>query len=96
VAGHIGTEVNGVDLSEPLDEATVADLRSALLTHKVLFFRNQRLTHAQHVALGQYFGELTRRSRTQSNAQLDEFPQVLTISPQIDQDRYGPDNEAIR
>jgi alkyl sulfatase len=95
VAGRIGAEIGEIDLSGPLDEATVSDLRAALLTHKVIFFRNQRLTHAQHVAFGQRFGELTRRSRHQSSTELDEFPQVLTISPQIDQERYGRDNEAF-
>ncbi|WP_331461270.1 TauD/TfdA dioxygenase family protein [Micromonospora tarapacensis] len=94
VAGHIGAEVVGLDLAESLTDGAVAEIRRALLAHKVLFFRGQTLTHAQHVALGQRFGELTRRSRTQSNAALDEYPQILTISPQIDEERYGRDYEA--
>ncbi|MFK3983027.1 TauD/TfdA dioxygenase family protein [Micromonospora sp. NPDC050397] len=94
VAGHIGAEVTGVDLAGPLDDATVVKLRKAMLAHKVLFFRDQRLTHAQHVDLGQRFGQLTRRSRTQSNAALDSYPQILTISPQVDEERYGRDYEA--
>jgi alpha-ketoglutarate-dependent taurine dioxygenase len=94
VAGHIGAEIVGLDLAESLADATVAEIRRAMLAHKVLFFRRQTLNHAQHVALGQRFGELTRRSRAQSNAALDEYPQILTISPQIDEERYGRDYEA--
>ncbi|GIJ12735.1 taurine dioxygenase [Micromonospora andamanensis] len=94
VAGHIGAEVMGCDLSGALTDSVVAEIRKAMLAFKVLFFRGQTLEHAQHVALGQRFGELTLRSRTQSNAALDEYPQILTISPQIDEECYGRDYEA--
>lgn len=94
VAGYIGAEVSGIDLSSELDDKTVAMLRQALLTHKVLFFRDQRLDHASQIALGRRFGELTGRSRPQSGTNLDEFPEILTISPSIDRQRYGIDYEA--
>ena len=54
----IGAEVDGVDLGSPLDDATVADLRRALLAHKVLVFRDQHLTAATQVAFARRFGEL--------------------------------------
>ncbi len=40
----IGAEVVGLDLSHPLGPETVAAVRSALVRHGVLFFRDQRLT----------------------------------------------------
>src|SRR3978361_2296932 len=55
----IGAEVHGIDLREPLDPATVAELSDALVQWKVLFFRDQQLTRDQHVAFGQAFGALT-------------------------------------
>jgi len=58
-SAHIGAEIRGVDLSRPLDPAQVADIRNALLRWKVLFFRDQPLTHAQHVSLARQFGEPT-------------------------------------
>jgi taurine dioxygenase len=94
VAGHVGAQVDGIDLAGALDDATIAALREALLVHKVLFFRDQQLDHATHVALGQRFGTLTVRSRPQGNAELDAYPQILTISPQIDRDLFGVDYEA--
>ena len=43
MAVHIGAEISGVDLSRPLSEAEVADIRRALLRWKVVFFRDQPL-----------------------------------------------------
>ncbi|MDR3096453.1 MAG: TauD/TfdA family dioxygenase [Paraburkholderia sp.] len=54
----IGAEVSGIDLRETLDDATCVALRAALVKHKVLFFRDQDITPAQHVALARRFGEL--------------------------------------
>jgi alpha-ketoglutarate-dependent taurine dioxygenase len=94
VAGRIGAEVSGVDLGGPLDDATVGRIWALMLAHKVIFFRGQSLTHAQHVVLGRRFGALTGRSRAQSSESLDEYPEILTISPQVDEERYGRDYEA--
>ena len=41
--GALGAEVLGVDASKPLSAECVATLRSGLLSHSVLLFRNQRL-----------------------------------------------------
>lgn len=54
----IGAEVGGIDLREPLDDATCVALRAALVQHKVLVFRDQDITPGQHVALARRFGEL--------------------------------------
>lgn len=43
----IGAEVRGFDLSTTPDEATLGELRQALLEWKVLFFRDQAITREQ-------------------------------------------------
>ena len=43
----IGAEIHGVDLSAPLSPPVVADIRWALNTHHVVFFRDQQLTPTQ-------------------------------------------------
>src|SRR5690242_1272766 len=53
-----GAEIAGVDISKPLDAATIAEIRSAFLKHCVVLFRNQTLTRAQHVAFSRQFGEV--------------------------------------
>ena len=52
----IGAVVHGLDLRQPLDEATQTELRHALAQHEVLFFRDQDLTPEQHVAFTRTFG----------------------------------------
>src|SRR5207253_154031 len=48
---HIGAEIRGVDLTKPLPPNQVKQVRDAFLKWKVVFFRNQHLDHAQHVAM---------------------------------------------
>src|SRR5690606_11394357 len=59
IAGRIGAEIHGVDISQPLDDAAVAAIRAALLRHRVVFFRDQRLDHRSQIAFARRFGELT-------------------------------------
>lgn len=58
VAGALGAEIGGVDLSRPLPDETIAAIRQALIEHQVIFFRDQDLTPAQQVAFGARFGPL--------------------------------------
>jgi taurine dioxygenase len=93
VAGCIGAEITGVDLRAELDDATVSDIRQAVLAHRVVFFRGQHLDHAQHVAFGRRFGELTRRAGRKHGVAPEGFPQILTVDPKADTERYGADFE---
>ncbi|MFC7449084.1 TauD/TfdA dioxygenase family protein [Rhodococcus daqingensis] len=55
----IGAEVRGVDLADvSRDDRSFAELKSLLLEHKVLFFRDQNMSRAEHVALAERFGPL--------------------------------------
>jgi len=57
IAGALGAEIGGVDLSAELPPDLVAAIRAALLEHLVIFFRDQRLTPAQFSAMARKFGE---------------------------------------
>ncbi|MEU0658495.1 TauD/TfdA dioxygenase family protein [Streptomyces lavendulocolor] len=59
LAGNIGAEIGGVDAGGPLSDRTVADIRSALLEHKVVFLRGQDLDYDAQVAFARRFGTLT-------------------------------------
>ncbi len=58
VAAALGAEIHGVDLSEPQDDATIVEIRSAWLEHKVLFLRDQDIDVQQHKAFARRFGDL--------------------------------------
>lgn len=55
----IGAEIRGIDLSQPLESATVDALKSALAEHMVIVFRDQDITPERQMAFGRLFGDLT-------------------------------------
>ena len=56
----IGAEVEGIDLTKPLGEAQLAEVKQAFADHLVLVFRDQKLTREDHKRFGRYFGTLHR------------------------------------
>lgn len=58
VTPHIGAMIEGLDLTNPLNEACQAGLQGALARHLVLFFRDQHISPDDHVRLAQIFGEM--------------------------------------
>jgi alpha-ketoglutarate-dependent taurine dioxygenase len=58
IAGSIGAEIHNVDVSRDLDEATVRDIRQALLDHCVIFFRDQKLDTDRHKVFTRRFGKI--------------------------------------
>lgn len=55
---HIGAEITGVDLREPLTNRQVEEVHAALLRYLVVFFHDQPINFDDHKRLAQYFGEL--------------------------------------
>ncbi|MEU6797193.1 TauD/TfdA family dioxygenase [Nonomuraea wenchangensis] len=93
VAGHIGAEIDGVDLAAGPDDAAVAAIRRALHRWKVVFFRGQRLDHAGHVALARRFGEPIVLGR-RGSASPEGFPEVETTADRLElAGRYGMERE---
>jgi taurine dioxygenase len=55
----IGAELRNVSLADAAnDPAVFADIKELLLRHKVLFFRDQDISRADHVKLAERFGPL--------------------------------------
>lgn len=60
LGGRIGARIDGVRLAGDLPEETIAEIRAALLQHKVVFFRGQsHLEDEEHIAFAERFGPLT-------------------------------------
>ncbi|MFZ2175297.1 MAG: TauD/TfdA family dioxygenase [Rhodococcus sp. (in: high G+C Gram-positive bacteria)] len=89
LSGWAGALISGVDLSNPLSESQTAQIREALLQWKVVFFRDQQLDHAQQIAFGKQFGEVTPGHPYEGDTAPEGFPEIHTVSPKAYNERYG-------
>ena len=78
VSEHIGAEVKGIDLSQPIRSEQYQDLNQALGRYGVLVFRDQDLPPALHVDFSARFGPLV--GHLVSRFSVEGFPQVTYIS----------------
>jgi taurine dioxygenase len=84
----IGAELSNVHLGvASRSPELVAEIRSLLLEHKVLFFRDQDITRTEHVAFARHFGELEDHPVSGSDP---DHPGLVRIykSPDMPNDRY--------
>jgi len=84
----IGAELVGVNLADAVrDDGLFAEIRAALLEHRVLFLRDQAFTRAEHVAFARRFGELEDHPVAGSDP---EYPGLVRIykSPDQPNERY--------
>ena len=84
----IGAELIGVKLADAArDDGLFAEIKAALLKHKVLFLRGQDFDRSEHVAFARRFGELEDHPVAGSDP---EHPGLVRIykSPDSPNDRY--------
>lgn len=82
IAGALGAEIGGVDLSRPLSDDRIGELRAALLKHHVIFFRDQHLTPEQHLNFGRRFGELQVHDFVEG---MDDNEEILEVRKEADE-----------
>ena len=76
----IGAEVTGIDLSEPLDAATVETLKQGWYRHVVLVFRGQSLSNDDQVRFCRAFGDLeVVRSGKYANADMKHTMMITNV-----------------
>jgi len=84
----IGAELRHVNLGAAAQDVdTLAEIRTLLLKHRVLFFRDQDISRAEHVAFARHFGELEDHPVAGSDP---DHPGLVRIykSPETPNDRY--------
>jgi taurine dioxygenase len=74
--GVLGAEIRGVDLRQPLDEQTWAEVRHAFLDHGVIYFPDQDISPEQHIAFSQHFGPIEPVPLLKN---IEGYPQVQMI-----------------
>ena len=77
VAGRIGAEIAGVDLSANLSDEMIRELRRLLIQYKVIFFRRQQLNADGQIAFARRFGEVTTAHPTVPS--LPEHGEILDL-----------------
>lgn len=86
IAGLIGAEVAGLDLSPPVAEETAEALRRALARHLVIFFRGQSLSLADLKRVTRLFGKLSRVPYIEPSS---EDPDVVAVLKEADETRIS-------
>jgi alpha-ketoglutarate-dependent taurine dioxygenase len=76
LAGAIGAEVLGLDLSRPLDDEAVAELRRIWLGVGVLVFRDQRLTSEGFARVASLFGQVSEYPFLEG---LQDHPEITEV-----------------
>lgn len=74
---HIGAEIEGLDLSEPLADDTVDALYRTLLEHSVIFVRGTEISPAAHLALAKQFGAIDEPHPHYPH--VDGFPNIVKL-----------------
>lgn len=83
----LGAEIGGVDLSQPLDDGVIAEIRRAWLEYRVIFFRDQDITPEQHLAFARRFGDLVTYPMVKG---LDGYPEIApVIKLEHETDNFG-------
>jgi taurine dioxygenase len=77
IAGAIGAEVRGVDVSQPLGAEVVAEIRRAFLAHLVVFLPGQRLSPQELLGFARRFGE------PMEYPQLRGLPECPLVTPVV-------------
>ncbi len=88
LSNALGAELRGVDLQQPLDERGFAEINSAFLEHGILLFRDQDITHEQHIEFSRGFGELDRHDALPRDRH-PQHPEILMVT-----NRPNPDGTA--
>ncbi|HEY5855614.1 MAG TPA: TauD/TfdA family dioxygenase [Aldersonia sp.] len=88
VAGYIGADVQGADLSQPLSAADVTALTDALHRYKVLFLREQHIGHAEQIAFSRQLGRVTASHPYDDDAPT-EFPEILGVDNRNYEKKFG-------
>jgi len=84
VAATLGAEIGNVDISQELDDETIAEIRRALNENCVIFFRDQELTPEQHLKFGKRFGTLNMHDQVKG---MDDYPEVIEVRKEPEDER---------
>ena len=88
-SGRTGAEIHGVDLTAELRADQVAEIRAGLLKWKVVFFRDQFISHDDHLRFARAFGAPTPAHPLFDAIPDPDYPTIYPIFRDRFKARYG-------
>ncbi len=82
----LGARVTGIDLRQPLDDATYKAVHAAWLKHQVLVFPDQDLAENHQIAFSGWFGEFPRRDRFDTRSERNTGDKSIMLVSNIRKD----------
>ena len=73
----IGAEISNIDLSQDLSEEKLDQIYQDLIDYKVIFFRNQKISPKNHIALAKSFGEIEPPHPVYPHVK--DFPEIVLL-----------------
>ena len=77
IAGALGAEILGIDLSREMDNRTFDELHRAYAAFGVIFFRDQDLTPEQHIAFARRWGKI---DVNRYFPHVDGYPEIAEVT----------------
>lgn len=81
---NVGAEISNINLTLPLPENELAELKRAFLEFGVLFFRDQEISFQDHARLGEYFGSLGEHVGVKTTSKVTDDPRVRKFHTDAD------------
>jgi taurine dioxygenase len=60
MGARLGAEIQGVDLSKPMDDATFEQIKQAFYEHEVIYFRGSEFSDEDHIRFSRRWGEVRK------------------------------------
>jgi len=76
LSGSLGAEIAGVDLSKPLHDQVLREIKRAFAQYQVIGFRNQNLAPKDLTGFARHWGELTRHPFIKT---MPEHPDIVAV-----------------
>ena len=75
LSGACGAEIEGINLKD-LSKKNIKIIKSLLFEHKVIFFRNQKISQKEQIELSKCFGPLEKHAYVNG---LKRYPEIVRI-----------------
>lgn len=92
VSPHIGAEISHIDLTKPLNENQISEIKEAFCRYQVIFFRDQKISFEDQIRVASLFGPLGQHVGKQTISKSTDNPLVRKFHYDETSDRVSGEN----